>query len=1022
MKGKILIPILLIINMFSPLLAYASGSENEIDNNRVLSEIRQGEKVDISETLDSKGEKGDRFVILVKSEKYSEGKKSVASLGGTFSFLDNTTYGKAKAIPVDLSNMSSSEKSAFLSKINSDKNVLAIASSKERKLTALPSFNDPLFPLVNSYDDSKQWYLSQPASGNYGIDIKRAWQYLDDLSLPYGGSSNAIVAVIDTGGAYESYSKYNQYEKLTTPTPWVFSKSTDFTSSLFDNAYETADNQIDDDGANVTSYCIDANENGQCDTGEMPGYTDDKNGLNIYDWGKYWSRASYSDLLAAPVCTNEPFHTNEVKCVATPSYVSLCQTNSLPNYDYYGCYSSDMGHPNDTYGHGTFVANIISATPNNSIAGVGIAPGISLLNIKVFGETYDVDHTSWVVDNVWSDQIASAISYAVNMNAKVINMSFAGSEADIYEQLVIDDAATSHDVLFVGSSGNSNTATKYYPAAYDNVMAVGASNKNGSRTSYSNYGSWIDMVAPVGSGILSESYWKDGADIIKQCSWDTSKTCIDGDPLATPSIFSSFGTYSLGGTSFSAPQVAAVAGLLRSTYPSLLASEVKYILKMSALPSGSATFSTSVGSGVLNAYNAVQGKDSRGTKLDYMSRVFQGMLSTSGYPYLRYSDNGGVTWSSWIKSGSTKSAGNILVMATPVEKNSVMVNIMKGSTGKVLTRYAGSFGFTSADDSLWSAWVNHGYTTGNIASLLAFNNLIIAFKGTDNKIYTKYSSDGGATWTLVTTPSNKFLGNVSMASVNDGTNVVQSARGSDSYVYSRTSGDSGATWSAWTKGKEKIVSDPQLFAVGNNIVRAVRTAGNILVVRVSTNNGATWVSRAREFGNPGISKSGVTFTYPATSTISMSYLAGDNKIYTKVSTDAGVNWSKASYGSSFPKGVYAKATPRNVASVTGTIVSVVLGSDSYVYYRYSTNNGLTWSSWRNKGSIKTPGNITLTYINALNRVLITVRGTNDSVYYRFSDDLGKNWNSWVKNGTTYGGVSAFEYLTNVLDYALVPPQ
>nr|MDA3792313.1 S8 family serine peptidase [Elusimicrobiota bacterium] len=84
--------------------------------------------------------------------------------------------------------------------------------------------------------------------------------------------------------------------------------------------------------------------------------------------------------------------------------------------------------------------------------------------------------------------------------ADIINMSFgASSGSQALENAV--NSAYSKGVFLVAASGNDNKLV-YYPAAYDNVMAVGATNENDVRESYSNYGTQLDVMAP-GSGIYS---------------------------------------------------------------------------------------------------------------------------------------------------------------------------------------------------------------------------------------------------------------------------------------------------------------------------------------------------------------------------------------------------------------------------------------------------------------------------------------------------------------------------------------
>ncbi|HLG03760.1 MAG TPA: S8 family serine peptidase, partial [Bacteroidia bacterium] len=128
-------------------------------------------------------------------------------------------------------------------------------------------------------------------------------------------------------------------------------------------------------------------------------------------------------------------------------------------------------------------------------------------------------------------------------------------------------------VILIAAAGNDATSTPYYPAASNHVIAVGATESNDTKASYSNYGSWIDLMAP-GSGIYS--------------------TLPDGGD--------SYGT--LSGTSMSCPLVAGVAALILSTSPSLNPSQVEVLLEGGCenISPQNPNYPGQLGAGRLNAY------------------------------------------------------------------------------------------------------------------------------------------------------------------------------------------------------------------------------------------------------------------------------------------------------------------------------------------------------------------------------------------------------------------------------------
>jgi hypothetical protein len=1015
---NIFVLVILVFNTVLPTTVFSSSSSvSEVDS-EIVQDIKDGKKVSITETIDINKDSKGRYVAFISKKNESKTKQKILSTGGVISNEDSNEYGKVKALPLDISYMSKSERNSFLQTLESNGNVVAVVPSQIRNVVAMPTINDPLYPNDLSYDSTKQWYLSQPSGANKGIDLYRAWEYLDGQGKSYGGNSEIKVAIIDTGVAYENYSKYDQFSEMTTPDPWVFSKSSDLTDSIFVNSNETANNQIDEDANAQLSFCIDKNDNGNCDAGEYSDYIDDRNGLNVVDWGKYWSRVTYDEMVASPICGNNPYQSSGVKCVSTFSNDSLCQTSGLINNFYVGCYESDMGHPNDTYGHGTFIANIISAKVGNSTAGVGIAPNVEIMPIKIFGETYNDYRSEWVYDSAYGDQIVAAINYAVSSGADIINLSFAGDTVDYYEKIAIDEAYED-GVLVIAASGNGNSTTVNYPAGYSTVMSVGASNKTGGRASYSSYGSTVDISAPVDSGIISQGMWNTTTNqsITKSCTWNTSYKCMNGDPTASPSIFSTFSNITSSGTSFAAPQAVGVSALVKTMYPNLTVDDIKYLLSMSAYPEGSATYSTSTGHGVLNAYNAVRAMDYRGKLIDKSKRIYQSVVASSGYLQTRYSDTYGARWSNWITSGNVKSSGysKLFVVDLGTEKT---VQMMKGTNNGIYFRHANNLGYIQEDDSQWSSWILMGYTYGSFNAVKIGTEIIATWESTNGKHYTRKTTDG-VNWGPTNISTVPVLGNVGMIYDSTNSKLLQIVRSSDSYLYTRTSSDSATTWNPWSRSFDYALSDPSLIFVDGRIIRSVRGSGDVIITRYSSDGGSTWSGRNRTYGSTGLTTSTISLSEIESGNIILqTYKAKDGKIYTRRSTDNGTTWSSQSVGNTLPSGLTAK-------SITSTTVSeaivnqMVHASNGYLYYRRSTNAGSTWGSWRSSGSIMINGNISLSYDKDIDRVYVTARGTNNKLYTRYSDNKGSTFSSWQSTNTILGGSSNVFHLVKNLDLSIL---
>ena len=168
-------------------------------------------------------------------------------------------------------------------------------------------------------------------------------------------------------------------------------------------------------------------------------------------------------------------------------------------------FANNDDDPTDDHGHGTNVTGIIGANSNNNLGYSGIDWNCKLMIGKILDEN-NSGYYSW-----WTD----AIYYAVDNGAKVINMSVGGSGFSSSMKDAID-YAYNNGVTVVACMMNENNNTIFYPAGYQNTIAVGATNPNDERsapffwstTSGSNYGNHIDVVAP-GNYIYGLNYQSD---------------------------------------------------------------------------------------------------------------------------------------------------------------------------------------------------------------------------------------------------------------------------------------------------------------------------------------------------------------------------------------------------------------------------------------------------------------------------------------------------------------------------------
>ncbi len=348
--------------------------------------------------------------------------------------------------------------------------------------------------------------------------------------------------------------------------------------------------------------------------------------------------------------------------------------------------------------HGTLVAGIIGAKANNTIGIAGVTGGFGTQGVTII--PYGVG--SYLGDRyVDMSVVDDAILDAVDKGVKIINMSF-GSNSSYYPDIdAAIEYAHNHGVTLVAATGNDNFSWLLYPASNQYTIAVGATDQNNQRASFSNYGVGLDFVAP-------------GVNIYG--------TKINND----------YGSDS--GTSFAVPQVSGVAALMLSVNPTLTPDNIRSVLRSTCTKlsgySYTSGWNNEVGYGLLNAYAAVSAVD-----IGYNIVGKAVLCDTATYSVTDIPAGYSITWSVDNNNFSVTSNGN-----------------------QCLVTYTGIPQYEIANLTASLTW--NGYTVKSVSKRIVMHGTDMYLEGIQSGIYDENGNMPavGATFTI---PANQ--GDRSMA-------------------------------------------------------------------------------------------------------------------------------------------------------------------------------------------------------------------------------------------------------------------
>lgn len=273
------------------------------------------------------------------------------------------------------------------------------------------------------------------------------------------------------------------------------------------------------------------------------------NTVNVLDAYNLWVDSSYMNTCVAVLDSGIDMSHEDLKSNISNYSYDITENKLLKN-----C-TTQYTSP-----HGTEVAGVISAVSGNGKGITGVASGVGYNDIPVMA----IKITDNSDGKAYTSSFIKAIPYAVENGADVISISYTNPIYNQSYQDVIDTAAECNVtvVASAGNDGNKGNPT-LYPASYNNVLSVAATDSNNRKAYFSNYGDSVDFAAP-------------GVDIMT--------TAPNNEYVK------------VNGTSFSAPIGASAVAMIKSIWPSTYPAQIERIIDHTVTDINDDT----IGTGLLN--------------------------------------------------------------------------------------------------------------------------------------------------------------------------------------------------------------------------------------------------------------------------------------------------------------------------------------------------------------------------------------------------------------------------------------
>jgi len=382
----------------------------------------------------------------------------------------------------------------------------------------------------------------------------------------------------------------------------------------------------------------------------------------------------------------------------------------------------DGGQIGTSSWHGTHVAGTIAAETNNNIGVAGVSWDAKIMPLRALGLQGGTDY-----------DIGQAALFAAGLNndsntvpaqkADIINLSVGGpggSAQNLQFSQDIFDRVRAAGVIVVAAAGNEDSSQPSYPAAFNGVISVAATDFNNERAPYSNFGSTIDIAAPGGDASQDQNNDGHGDGVLSTLLDDSSGSRKD-----------SYVFYQ--GTSMAAPHVAGVIALMRAVYPDLSPSDVDTLLASGNLTNdiGTAGRDDLFGYGLIDAFKAV--KEAQTLSNGGVPPVLPPLVTASPSSLTLGSTSSGILTTSNVGGGNP----TITSFSVNTSWLSVTTNTVDNDTG--LGSYNVNIDRTNLPDSTYTGKITFNIDTGTVLKTLDVQvSIIVGTVITDGDIGTQF--------------------------------------------------------------------------------------------------------------------------------------------------------------------------------------------------------------------------------------------------------------------------------------------